>query len=146
MSQAKTLTTAEIERLLNYINTRKYAARNRSMMLLTHWAGLRIGEVACLRWSDVTTTDGQIKDEIRLLPDMTKDRHARTVFVSAKLKAELQAYAQQAKCVDRSYPFLRVKKASRLVSTQTAWPKLLLCCTKVPDLKALVVTAVAERF
>ena len=97
MSQAKTLTAAEIEQLLNYINTRKYAARNRSMMLLTHWAGLRIGEVACLRWSDVATTDGEIKDEIRLLPDMTKGRHARTVFVSAKLKAELQAYAQQAK-------------------------------------------------
>ncbi len=91
MAQAKTLTTAEIERLLTHINTRKYAARNRSMMLLTHWAGLRIGEVACLLWSDVTTTDGEIKDEIRLLPDMTKGRHTRTVFVSAKLKAELQA-------------------------------------------------------
>ena len=101
-AQAKTLTTAEIERLLTHINTRKYSARNRSMMLLTHWAGLRIGEVACLRWSDVTTTDGLIKDEIRLLPDMTKGRHARTVFVSAKLKAELQAYAKQANCVDRN--------------------------------------------
>ncbi len=91
MAQAKTLTAADIEQLLNYINTRKYAARNRSMMLLTHWAGLRIGEVACLRWSDVTNSDGQVKDEIRLLPDMTKGRHARTVFISAKLKAELQA-------------------------------------------------------
>ena len=97
MAQAKTLTATEIEQLLNYINTRKYAARNRSMMLLTHWAGLRIGEVACLRWIDVTNSDGQVKEEIRLLPDMTKGRHARTVFVSAKLKAELQAYAQQAK-------------------------------------------------
>ncbi|WP_396442115.1 tyrosine-type recombinase/integrase [Limnohabitans sp.] len=85
MAQAKTLTPAEIEQLLSHINTRKYAARNRSMMLLTHWAGLRIGEVAGLRWSDVTTTDGLVKDEIRLLPDMTKGRHARTVFVSAKL-------------------------------------------------------------
>ena len=105
MSQAKTLTATEIEQLLNYINTRKYASRNRSMMLLTHWAGLRIGEVACLRWSDVTNSDGQVKDEIRLLPDMTKGRHARTVFVSANLKAELQAYADQAKCIERSYPF-----------------------------------------
>jgi integrase/recombinase XerD len=111
MAQAKTLTTAEIERLLTHINTRKYAARNRSMMLLTHWAGLRIGEVACLRWIDVTTTDGEIKDEIRLLPDMTKGRHARTVFVSAKLKAELQAYAEQAKCVDRNYPLFASQKS-----------------------------------
>ena len=113
MAQAKTLTTVEIERLLSYINTRKYAARNRSMMLLTHWAGLRIGEVACLRWSDVTTTDGEIKDEIRLLPDMTKGRHARTVFVSAKLRAELQAYAEQANCVDRNYPFFASQKSIR---------------------------------
>ena len=85
MAQAKTLTTDEIERLLTHINTRKYAARNRSMMLLTHWAGLRIGEVACLRWSDVMNLDGTVKDEIRLLPDMTKGRHARTVFINIKL-------------------------------------------------------------
>ena len=130
MAQAKTLTTAEIERLLAHINTRKYAARNRSMMLLTHWAGLRIGEVACLRWSDVTNSDGQVKDEIRLLPDMTKGRHARTVFVSAKLKAELQAYAAQ---------------TSRQASTQTAWHKRLPYSTKVLGLRALAATAVAER-
>ena len=111
MAQAKTLTASEIEHLLNYINTRKHAARNRNMLLLTHWAGLRIGEVACLRWSDVTNSDGQVKDEIRLLPDMTKGRHARTVFVSAKLKAELQAYAAQAKCIDRSYPFFASQKS-----------------------------------
>jgi len=111
MAQAKTLTATDIEQLLNYINTRKYAARNRSMMLLTHWAGLRIGEVACLRWCDVTNSDGEIKDEIRLLPDMTKGRHARTVFVSVKLKAELQTYADQARCVERSYPFFASQKS-----------------------------------
>ncbi len=93
MAQAKTLSTADIEQLLNHITTRKYAARNRAMVLLTHWAGLRIGEVAILRWSDVTTTDGEIKDEIRLLPDMTKGRHARTVFVNMRLREELAAYA-----------------------------------------------------
>jgi integrase/recombinase XerD len=111
MAQAKTLTTAEIERLLTHINTRKYSARNRSMMLLTHWAGLRIGEVACLRWSDVMNLDGTVKDEIRLLPDMTKGRHARTVFINIKLREELQSYAALAKCVDRSYPFFASQKS-----------------------------------
>jgi integrase/recombinase XerD len=42
---------------------------------------------------------------------MTKGRHARTVFVSAKLKAELQGYAEQAKCVERSYPFFASQKS-----------------------------------
>ena len=111
MAQAKTLTKEEMTRVLDYINTRRFAQRNRAMILLTHLAGLRIGEVACLRWSDVTTTDGEIKDEIRLLPDMTKGRHARTVFVNAKLKAELQVYAVQAKCVERSYPFFASQKS-----------------------------------
>ena len=113
MAQAKTLSIAEMAQILNYITTRKYAARNRGMMLLTHWAGLRIGEVACLRWSDVTSTDGEVKDEIRLLPDMTKGRHARTVFVSAKLRSELQAYAEQSKCVGRNYPFFASQKSIR---------------------------------
>ena len=49
MAQAKTLTKEEMTRVLDYINTRRFAQRNRAMMLLTHLAGLRIGEVACLR-------------------------------------------------------------------------------------------------
>ena len=111
MAQAKTLTKEEIARVLDFITTRKYAARNRAMMLLTHLAGLRIGEVACLRWSDVMNLEGAVKDEIRLLPDMTKGRHARTVFVNIRLREELAAYAAQAKCVDRSYPFFASQKS-----------------------------------
>ena len=111
MAQAKTLTREEMTRVLDYIRTRRFAPRNRAMMLLTHLAGLRIGEVACLRWSDVVNLDGKVKDEIRLLPDMTKGRHARTVFINIRLREELQAYAAQAKCVDRSYPFFASQKS-----------------------------------
>ena len=145
MAQAKTLTKEEMTRVLDYINTRRFAQRNRAMMLLTHLAGLRIGEVACLRWSDVMNLDGTIKDEIRLLPDMTKGRHARTVFVNIKLREELQAYAEQAKCVERSYLFLQAKKALRQGLVQTAWPKRSPSSMKALDLKELAVTAVAER-
>jgi integrase/recombinase XerD len=81
---------------------------------LTHYAGLRVGEVACLRWQDVVNGDGSVKDEIRLLPDMTKGRNARTVFVNKKLREELQAYAAQARCVDRSYPFFASQKSVRV--------------------------------
>jgi len=111
MAQAKTLTKEEMTRVLDYIQTRRFAPRNRAMMLLTHLAGLRIGEVACLRWSDVMNLDGTVKDEIRLLSDMTKGKHARTVFVNIKLREELQTYATQARCVDRSYPFFASQKS-----------------------------------
>jgi integrase/recombinase XerD len=111
MAQAKTLNSTDIEHVLAYVETRAHAARNRAMLMLTHLAGLRVGEVACLRWQDVTNKDGSVKEEIRLLPDMTKGRHARTVFVSSKLKAELQACAEQTKCVERSYPFFATQKS-----------------------------------
>jgi integrase/recombinase XerD len=111
MAQAKTLTKKDLEKLLCHINTKRHAQRNRVMMLLTHLAGLRIGEVAALRWADVITSDGTVKDEVRLLPAMTKGGHARTIFINERLRAELQNYADQAKCVDRSYPFFASQKS-----------------------------------
>jgi len=113
MAQAKTLTKEEITRVLDYIRTRRFAPRNRAMMLLTHLAGLRIGEVAGLRLSDVINQDGTVKEEIRLLPDMTKGRHPRTVFVNIRLREELAAYAAQVRCVDRSYPFFASQKSMK---------------------------------
>ena len=111
MAQAKTLNADELDRVLTHIGTKKHAERNRCMILLTHLAGLRVGEVACLRWQDVVNADDSIKDEIRLLPDMTKGRHARTVFVSKKLREEILAYVTQAKCVDRTYPLFASQKS-----------------------------------
>lgn len=98
MSQAKTLTEKEMKKVLNYVATRKYAVRDRAMLLVTHFAGMRVGEVAALKIGDVW--DGQIaRDEVRLLAEQTKGKHARTVFVPAKLRRELLAYLAT---IDRS--------------------------------------------
>jgi len=52
MAQAKTFKTEELGRVLDYVKLSKYAQRNRAILLLTHWAGLRVGEVAALRMCD----------------------------------------------------------------------------------------------
>jgi integrase/recombinase XerD len=93
MAQARALNTAEMEQVLAHVSAGRHAHRNRCFILLTHLAGMRVGEVASLRWVDVLTADGHIKEEIRLLPEMTKGKHARTVFVSTRLREELQRYA-----------------------------------------------------
>ena len=93
MAQARALNTAEMEQVLAHVNAGRHAHRNRCFILLTHLAGMRVGEVASLRWIDVLTADGHIKEEIRLLPEMTKGKHARTVFISTRLRQELQQYA-----------------------------------------------------
>ena len=49
MKQAKTLTERELRRVLDYTALTRHAMRNRVMVLLTFYAGLRIGEVAALK-------------------------------------------------------------------------------------------------
>lgn len=90
--QAKTLTAQEIRRVLDYIATRPHAARNRAMLLTTHYAGLRVSEVAALRFSDLIDTTGHIRSEFRLRASETKNGEARTVFVNERLRKEISAY------------------------------------------------------
>ena len=95
MAQARVLTDKELKQALNYNDAcERHAARNRLMLLLTHWAGMRVGEVVALRVSDVVTEDGAVRSEIRLGSAQTKGKHARTVFVSSKLQREIKKYLQ----------------------------------------------------
>jgi integrase/recombinase XerD len=92
MAQAKTLNTAELDQVLRYVSTKKYAQRDRALILTSFWSGMRVGEIAALTMGDVLNDDGTIKSEIRLSAAQTKGRHPRTVFIPEKLKAELQSY------------------------------------------------------
>jgi integrase/recombinase XerD len=112
LAQAKTLTEKELKKVLIYISLQKHAARNRAMLLITHWAGLRVGEVAALRISDVVANDGTIKAEIRLLPEQTKGRHARTIFLGERLRKELSAYVATIKRPLPEKPLFYTQKRS----------------------------------
>ncbi len=92
--QAKTLTQTELRRVLDYIATRKNAVRNRAVLMTTFLSGMRVGEVASLRYSDVVDSSGAIKAEIRLSAAQTKTKEARVVFVSDKLRKELEVYCR----------------------------------------------------
>jgi integrase/recombinase XerD len=95
MSQARVLTERELRKVLNYCNTQPHATRNRTMLLCTHMAGMRVGEVAALTVSDVLAMDGTVKEEIALSAQQTKGNKARTVLVPKKLRDELTCYLQQ---------------------------------------------------
>ena len=92
MAQAKTLTPAELDQVLDYIATRKFSFRNRVMLLTGFWSGMRVGEIASLSVGDVMNKDGTVKAEVRLTAEQTKGRQPRTVFLPQKLRDELQAY------------------------------------------------------
>jgi integrase/recombinase XerD len=94
MSQARTLNEKELNLLLLYIKTRKHAARDRAMLLMSYWAGMRIAEIAYTRVGDVLAADGSIKPEIRLSAEQTKGKRGRVVVLSEKLRKELCSYLQ----------------------------------------------------
>jgi len=92
MAQAKTLSQAELDQVLNYVSTKKYALRDRAIILTSFLGGLRVAEIASLKMGDVVNQDGTIKNEIRLTAEQTKGKHPRTVFVSQRLQTELANY------------------------------------------------------
>lgn len=104
MSQAKTLTPPELEQVLNYIKTRKFPLRNRVMLLTGFWSGMRVGEIASLKISDVMNADGTVKAEVRLTAEQTKGRQPRTVFLPQKLRDELQNYLDLRQPVNPKHP------------------------------------------
>jgi integrase/recombinase XerD len=120
MAQAKTLTSTELEQVLRYISTRKYAERNRAMMLMGFWAGLRVKEIAQLKMGDVLNEDGTIKHEIRLSAAQTKGNDGRTVFLPAKLREELAVYLKTRHIKEATIPLFHT-------SCRLGWTPNTLC-------------------
>jgi integrase/recombinase XerD len=70
--------------------------------MTTFLSGMRVGEVASLRYKDIVDTDGAIRTEIRLSAEQTKGNQARVVFVNEKLRKELELYVSSLKITDLS--------------------------------------------
>ncbi len=108
--QAKTLTAQELRKVLDYVATRPHAHRNRMALLLTFYAGLRSKEVASLRYSDVLDVEGKVKSEIYLAAEQTKGGKTGTVFVSEKLRKELQTYIALTPCTSTQDKLIYTQK------------------------------------
>jgi len=116
MSQARTLSDRELQRVLDYTNQTKFAKRNKTILLLTHWAGMRIGEVAALRYCDVLTTDQKIRTEIYLSAEQTKGSRSREVLLSERMQAELASYILTQPCLDAKKPLFATLRADGFTS------------------------------
>ena len=92
MSQAKVLTEKEIKKVIKVIESKRHASRNRCMFMMTHMSGARISEVASLRICDVLASDGGIKSEVYLSAVQTKGSKGRTLYLSDKLREEINLY------------------------------------------------------
>jgi len=140
MAQAKTLSQTELDLVLNYVSTKKYALRDRALILTSFLGGLRVAEIASLKMGDVLNLDGTIKNEIRLSAAQTKGKHPRTVFVSQRLQTELANYLTTRHIKEADIPsFIQI----------TAWDLVLMAyaCGFISFIRmwALVVAAVIQE-
>lgn len=94
MPQAKVLTDKELKIVLAIVAQGRHAARNRALILTSFWTGMRVGEIAALRISNVVNADRTIKDEIRLSAEQTKGNKGRVVMLGDRIVKELSVYAE----------------------------------------------------
>ena len=111
MKQAKVLTSTELKRALAICETMQNGKRNRIMLLLSHYAGLRVGEIASLKWGDVLDRDEKPKPMVYLKAENTQAKEARQVHLNAKLRRELATYWDQLhKWKKRELPVIESQK------------------------------------
>lgn len=107
MPQAKTLNEKELEKVLEVVKWNKYPERDRIMILISFWSGMRVAEMASLKIGDVMGHDGNVKTEVRLKPEQTKGNRHRKVLLGEKLREELIAYIKDLDRKDVHLPLIR---------------------------------------
>ena len=99
-NQARTLNAAELEKLLLVASNTKQPERNRVILLLTHLAGMRVGEVAAVKIGDVVLNDKRVLDQINLKASQTKGSQSRTVLLNERMQDELAFYVKTLKSLN----------------------------------------------
>ena len=108
---AKTVLPTELDALLDFAKNRRYADRNRVMVLLSFKAGLRACEIAGLRWEMVLGSDGAVGDQLLLAQGITKGGRGRTIPMHPQLQEALQ-HLHQSQSGPTTGPVLRSERRS----------------------------------
>lgn len=111
MKQAKVLSSSELKRVLAVCAAGKHAGRNRIALLLSHHAGLRVGEIASLTWGELLEVNGACRRLFHLQAKNTKANEARAVHVNDLLWRELERFRlSHAEPVKLAMPVIQSQK------------------------------------
>ncbi len=110
MSRARALAPAELRHLLAFVSRRRHALRNATQLLLTYWAGMRVGEVAALRYDDVV--DGNRRIRLQVAVPQGVGRPPRTVMLSAKMRRQLAIYINAYPPITMDRPLFYTQKSA----------------------------------
>jgi len=112
MKQAMTLNERQLRLVLSHCSTRRHAARDRAIVMVSFLAGLRAKEIAALTLDNVRSENGSMREEFILSPEQTKGRKARRVFVNSKLRKELEQYLKQVQLAEKCPTLFQSQKGN----------------------------------
>lgn len=92
MAKAKVLTGEQVKRALRVAESSNLGERDKLALALSIYAGMRVGEIAALKFGDVRGPDGKAVDIIHLTKQQTKGNRSRRVFVGTELQKLLSSY------------------------------------------------------
>ena len=131
MAQAKTLTKAELKKLFDVTRAcSKYAERDVTMLQLTHYCGMRVGEVAALQFADVVDEQGTVLDEIVLDAERTKSKRARRIFLPKLMQKQLQQFVDRQATAKAATAYLFSTQKQLRFTANTAAQHLQMLYTK----------------
>lgn len=87
--QAQILNASQERAVLAFLSTRRHAARDTAIFLLSIKSGLRAKEIASVTWRMVVDSSGEVGDVIRLEDKAAKGQSGRVIPMNRNLKAAL---------------------------------------------------------
>ena len=90
----RTLSTAEITRLIALIRSHRHTERDLILIRLPLETGLRLAEVAGLDWTDILSVHEDILSSFPLRAAIAKRGKPATIRLNSSLRADLEAYHQ----------------------------------------------------
>ena len=112
MKRAKTLSKQELNRVLAVVAAGRNAERNRIIILLSFYAGLRAKEIAELTIGDIYSENGEVNRTVLLLAQQTKGQQSRAFVINSKLASVLLSYKKAVTSCARNAPLIKSQKNS----------------------------------
>ena len=108
MAQARTINEKEAKRLFTFVGIRRNPIRNKAMLALSYYCGLRAKEIASLTIGDVIKANGTIKDVADLSAEQTKGDRGREFYINNAAKQHIATLIKSMPKVEHHFPLLQV--------------------------------------
>ena len=112
---ARDLTPKDVQRLLDHVASEgRNQTRNRLMVLLSVYSGLRASEIANLRWRMVLDEEGEVSDVLTLENSAAKKLSGRLIPLKAEVRHSLIDYLAEIGKIDPNGYILMSQQGGRL--------------------------------